>query len=89
MSQLRKTISPQRSEAPRPTRHYKHPTPTELRMAAFDLAPFDLVETSFYFLSRIVMRPLVVLACTVGLYISSARAGATRNSPGTSTRSAT
>jgi hypothetical protein len=43
-------------------------------------------ESLRHFLSRIFNRSLLVFACTVGWYISSARAGATRNSPGTWTR---
>src|SRR6266545_294964 len=39
-----------------------------------------------YFLSRKASLPLAVFDCVVGLYINSARAGATRNCPGTWTR---
>ena len=41
---------------------------------------------ALHFLSRIRSRSLLVFAWTVGWYISSARAGAILNSPGTSTR---
>src|SRR5205085_8878767 len=39
-----------------------------------------------YFLSKKLARQFAVFACTAGLYINSARAGAARKSPGVMTR---
>jgi hypothetical protein len=47
---------------------------------------FLAVQFVFHFRSRKDIFPLAVFACVDGWYIRSARAGATRKSPGTCTR---